>query len=135
MFQTYQSIYEVFSLYRRNKPLSVVKVQNANFYIIIVGGKNESIKAIRVLFQYRYFTPTLSMNFHEIKMNVSTTNNDLATLKRSDIYCYILALPKADMNGFINVECNSLYYVIDSNWNELSEEMEFISPRSPGCTY
>ena len=75
------------------------------------------------------------MHFHEMKMDVSKTQYDLIGLKRSDIYCYILALAKADANGFINVECNSLYYIIDSNWNELSEEMDFISPRSPGCKY
>lgn len=135
MFQTYQSIYEVFSLYRRNRPLSVVKVQNGDFYIAITGGKNESIRAIKVMFQYRYFIPTLSMHFHEMNMNVSNTQYDLTTLKRSDLSCYMLALPKAEINGFINVECNSLYYIIDSNWNELSEKMELISPRSPGCRY
>ena len=107
MFQTYQSIYEVFSLYRMNRPLSVVKVQNGDFYIAITGGKNESIRAIKVMFQYRYFIPTLSMHFHEMNMNVSNTQYDLTTLKRSDLSCYMLALPKAEINGFINVECNS----------------------------
>ena len=75
------------------------------------------------------------MYFYEIEINASDTDNDLATLKRSDIDCYMLALLKVDINGCINVECSSLYYVIDSNCNKLSEEMGFISPRSPGCTY
>ena len=75
------------------------------------------------------------MHFHEMKMNVSDANSDLVTLNRSNIDCYMLALPKTDVNGFLNVECNYLYYVIGSNWNELSEEMGFISPRSPGFRY
>ena len=135
MFQTYQSIYEVFSLYRRNKPLSIIRVQNGNFYIVIAQGEKESLSAIKVMFKYNLFIPTLSMHFHEMIIDVSKTQYDLIGLTRSDISCYILALPKADVNGFINVECNALYYIIDSNWNELSEEMDFISPRSPGCKY
>ena len=110
-------------------------VVHGDFYIAITGGKYESIRAIKVMFQYRYFIPTLSMHFHEMNMNVSKTQYDLTALKRSDINCYMLALPKAEINGFINEECNSLYYIIDSNWNELSEKMELISPRSPGCRY
>ena len=70
-----------------------------------------------------------------MKMNVSNTNNDLAPLKRSDVDCHMLALPKTDIIGYINVECNFLYYVIESNWNEFSEKMEFNSPRSIGCRY
>ena len=70
-----------------------------------------------------------------MNMNVSNTQYDLTTLKRSDLSCYMLALPEAEINGFINVECNSLYYIIDSNWGELSEKMELISSMSPGYRY
>ena len=68
-------------------------------------------------------------------MNVSESKYDLTVLKISEIDCYMLPIPKADINVIINVECNFLYYIIDSNQKELSGEMEFISPRSPGCRY
>ena len=89
MFQTYQYIYEVFYPYISKKGMSVVTVQNCNFYIIIAGGKNESFTAIKVMFWYKYVIRTLLIQFHEIKMNVSKTQYYLAALKRSDIDCYI----------------------------------------------
>ena len=55
-------------------------------------------------------------------MNVSKTQYDSTALNRYDISSYMLALPKAEISGFTNVECNSLYYIIDSNWDELSEK-------------
>ena len=44
MFHTYKSINEVFSLYRRNRPLSAMKCNNSQFFIAVNTGKKDDLK-------------------------------------------------------------------------------------------
>ena len=49
------------------------------------------------------------MHFYDMKMNVSTTNNDLESMKRYYIDCCMLDLPKADIIEFVDKQ--SLYII------------------------
>ena len=134
-FHTYQSIDEVFSLFRRNMPLSIVKVCRGGYYIIVAGDSKETFNAISILFKYKFHIPTVSMYFHNIIMNLSMIKTDLIPISKSDIKEFILALPELSINGYINEQCGCSYYVIDSHWNELDQQMQFKKPKSPGCKY
>ena len=68
-------------------------------------------------------------------MNLSMIKTDLIPISKSDIKEFILALPELSINGYINEQCGCSYYVIDSHWNELDQQMQFKKPKSPGCKY
>ena len=57
----------------------------------------------------------------------------LNAIDEDNISNYILLLPELGKNGYIQSEQYSSYYVIDSEWNELNCNMEFIKPRAPNC--
>ena len=77
--------------------------------------------------------PSLSMDLHEIKINELDTVFDLVNFKKTDMTNYMMLLPKLNIDGYINIKKGSLYYIIDSKWNELNDKMEFIPPKPPGC--
>ena len=113
MFHSYKSINEVFSLYRRNRPISAVKCKNGIYYIVVTPKGSEMQNGINVTFRYVSSIPTLSMHFHEMKMDLSMSKKDLASFKADDIDSFLLLLPQVTLKGFINVESMSYYYVID----------------------
>ena len=135
MFQSYKSVNEVYSLYRRNRPLSAVRCYNSEFYIAVDTGNKKDMKGIAISFECSFHVSTLSMHFHKMKMDLSLTKFDLVSINESEINCYLLLLPEVNINGFHNIECISFFYVIDSNWNELDDEMNMKKPMSPGCKY
>ena len=112
-----------------------MKCKNGIYYIVVTPKCSEIQNGINVTFQYVSSIPTLSMHFHEMKMDLSMSKKDLASFKADDIDSFLLLLPQVTLKGFINVESMSLYYVIDSNWNELDEELNLSKPKSPGSKY
>ena len=77
----------------------------------------------------------LSMHLHEMKIDLSMTKLDLILFNEDDIHNHMLVLPELSIFGYIHIECKSLYYVIDSDWNELDDNMNMETPKSPGCIY
>ena len=74
------------------------------------------------------------MNFHNVNMK-EASYLDLDELKEENISKYILLLPKLGELGYANNQHTTLYYAIDSEWNELNENMIFRRPISPGCKH
>ena len=105
------------------------------FFIVVATTKNEDLNGIRVLFQNRLHIPTLSMHFHEMKMDLSLPKLDLVSLKHTDINGYVLLLPEVNIRGFLKIESRSLFYIINSNRNELDDKMEMPCPKSPEYKY
>ena len=70
------------------------------------------------------------MHFHKVKMNLVLTDSELQPFDECYISNYILLLPELDKEGYINIQGNGSYYVIDSEWNELGCDMKLISPKS-----
>ena len=68
-------------------------------------------------------------------MNVLSTDTDLVELEEMKITKYILLLPRWGVFGYTNNQYSSLYYVIDSEWNKLNENIKFSRPTSPGYKY
>ena len=134
-FQIYPSINEVFSLFKRNMPRSLIKSHVGEYYIIVAGRSKDTFDTVAVSFKYKFFIPTLAMNFHDIIMDLSMTKLDLKSISIGDIRGYILALPELTIDGYLNEQCGCAYYVVDSDWNELDQQMQFNKPKSPGCKY
>ena len=68
-------------------------------------------------------------------MNLISTDKHLVKLDKRVFTKFMLLLPKLGAFGYTNNQSPPLYYVIDSEWNELDEEKQFNHPKSPGCKY
>ena len=70
-----------------------------------------------------------------MKIDLSLTKLDLFSFKNTDINSYVLILKEVNIKGFLNIECQSLFYIINSNRNELDDKMEMPCPKSPEYKY
>ena len=71
------------------------------------------------------------MKFHNISIDMSLTDNDiLSVFDASSIDNFVLLLPELGGYGYKNDSKLSLYYIIDSDWNELNKDMQMISPKT-----
>ena len=134
MFMRYKSVNEVFSSFRKNRPISAVRCYDNKFYAV-VQKQQHKVHAIQINLQYFKTISPLSMHFHKVKMNLVLTDSELQPFDECYISNYILLLPELDKEGYINIQGNGSYYVIDSEWNELGCDMKLISPKSPNCIY
>ena len=66
------------------------------------------------MFKFAKAVITLSMNYHKVDLDLSLTDLDLLNLNKSNIMNYLLLLPELCKDGYIHVESNSYYYIIDS---------------------
>ena len=68
-------------------------------------------------------------------MDFSKTDLDLTEFDVKQISNFLLLLPELSLDGYIKIQNYSCYYVIDSEWKELNDEMELVKPKSPNCKY
>ena len=118
MYATYKSVNDIFSLLRRNMPSSVVKY-NAGKYYAIVKKQPQNFGAKRIMFMFAKVVITLSIDYYRVDLDLSLTDLDLLNLDGSNISNYLLLLPELCIDGYINLESNSSYYIINSEWNEV----------------
>jgi len=135
MYFSYSTVTVLYSIFNRNRPISCIRTTNNCYYAIVKPPSSKIIKGYPIFFSYVTTIKSLEMNFHTVKMNVVLTDADFAEIEEMKITKYILLLPKLGDLGYANNEEASLYYVIDSEWNELNENMHFSRPTSPGCKY
>jgi len=135
MYFSYSTVTVLYSIFKRNRPISCIRTTNNCYYAIVKPPSSKIIKGYPIFLSYSTTIKSLEMNFHTVKMNVVLTDADLAEIEEMKITKYILLLPKLGDLGYANNEQASLYYVIDSEWNELNENMHFSRPTSPGCKY
>ena len=137
MYVIYDSVIDLYSTLRMNRPISCVRTFKDLYYVIIRENKKvEGLRCVPILFEYAKTVESLSMNFHNISIDMSLTDNDiLRVFDASSIGNFVLLLPELGGYGYINDSKLSLYYIIDSDWNELNEDMQMISPKTPNCSY
>ena len=135
MYFSYSTVTVLYSIFKRNRPISCIRTTNNCYYAIVKPPSSKIIKGYPIFLSYSTTIKSLEMNFHSVKMNVVLTDADLAEIEEMKITKYILLLPKLGDLGYANNEEASLYYVIDSEWNKLNENMHFSRPTSPGCKY
>ena len=134
IYVKYKSTNEIFSLYRRNKPMSAVKCSDEKLYTIIQNTQ-EKLHTVPIQWCYMKTIHSLSMNCHAINLDLSLTDFDLLPFKDAMITNYLLLLPELSKTGYIHTQQNSYYYVIDSEWNELDKSTNLVPPKSPECKY
>ena len=134
MYVKYKSVNEIWSLYRRNRPISAVKCSDDKFYAV-VQNTQKKLHALPIQLCQMKSIPSLSMNYHTINFDLSLTEFDLLPFEDKMITNYLLLLPELSKIGYIHVQKNASYYIIDSEWNELDKSNSFIPPKSPECNY
>ena len=137
MYVIYDSVIDLYSTLRMNRPISCVRTFKDLYYVIIRENKKvEDLRCVPILFEYAKTIESLSMNFHNINIDMSLTDNDiLSVFDVSSIGNFVLLLPELGGYGYTNDSKLSLYYIIDSDWNELNKDMQMISPKTPNCCY
>ena len=75
------------------------------------------------------------MTYHNVDIYMTLTNNDLIGFGETNITNYVLLLPELEKAGYTNTEESSMYYIIESEWNELKHDMKFRHPTSPVYQY
>ena len=133
MYMKYKSVNNFFSLFRRNRSISAVRCLDDKYYAVIQKVKDK-LEAIPIQLKYYKTLSELSMTYHKVLFDLSLTDLELLPFEEDAIDNYLLLLPELGKDGYINVEQNASYYMIDSEWNELNEKKN-IPPKSPGCTY
>ena len=93
------------------------------------------MQGIPINFDYEGKYSSLSMNFHKLSVDMTINDFSLKTFTVSDITDFILALLRIDTSGYQANSPSPMYYVIDSEWNELNENDELEAPNMPGCRY
>lgn len=69
------------------------------------------------------------------KIDLSITKLDLILFNEDEIHNHMMILSELSIFGYIDVEYKSLYYVIDSNWNGMDDNMKMETPILTGCEY
>ena len=73
------------------------------------------------------------MSFHHVDFDFSTLDNGMKVLL---IEKYLLMLLEIKIEySIIKSGDSTIYYCIDSNWQELDENIKLIYPQSPFCIY
>ena len=109
---------------------------NNRYYAVIQRNKGvENMYGIEI--ECKYFEPieSLDIYFHNIEVDMKVTDFSMKHLIKASINRFMLLLPKIATSGCNMIEELSLYYIIDSEWNELDEKYLFKKPQTPGCIY
>ena len=73
--------------------------------------------------------------FHYFNVDFTLTDYDLIDMNESLIEKYLLMLQAITIKNAMIETSIITYYCIDSNWEEVDENIELINPRSPFCSY
>ena len=117
-------------------PISCIRYRDNVYYAIIQNDYKKKIGGIRIdMDGVSNIIRSLSMVYHRVKMDLDTTDLNLMSIEEENISKFILLLPELCSTGYIKSLQNNSYYIIDSEWNELDEHMNWNRPKSPGSTY
>ena len=76
------------------------------------------------------------MSFHHVYFDFSTPHNGIKIIDDLLIEKYLLMLLEIIIeHSIIKSGDSTIYYCIDSNWQELDENIKLIYPQSPFCKY
>ena len=81
--------------------------------------------------KHKFTIEHLSMHLNEMQIDLSMIELDLISFNQDEIHNYMMVLPELSIFGYIYIRCKSVYYVIDSNWNEIYDNMKMKTPKSP----
>ena len=96
----------------------------------------ETSWGISVRLKFAKNIESLSMSFHHVDFDFSTPENGMKIVDDLLIELFLLMLPEIKIEQSIIISGDStIYYCIDSNWQELDENIKLIYPQSPFYKY
>ena len=96
----------------------------------------EIVGGISVRLKFAKKIESLLMSFHHIDFVFFTPENGMKIIDNLLIELFLLMLPEIKIEQSIIISGGiTIYYCIDSNWQELDENIKLIYPRSPFCKY
>ena len=75
------------------------------------------------------------MIYRNVDTDMTLTNDNLIEFSEIHITKCLLLLPESLRTGYTNTKESSLYYTINSEWNELKEYIQSRRPTSPRYEY
>ena len=135
MYETYRSVNELFTNIRRQLPISCIGTTEGKYYAIVQKTDIDIAKGVEIKFNFQKKIDILSICFHNIAVDMNMTDYSLECFRKEIINQFILLLPEMETSGYKAGGNMCMYYVINSEWNELDENLVFSTPRTPGCIY
>ena len=136
MYHKYNSVEDLFASFKQQHPISVVRTTDGKYYSIIKKRNMESVGGKSVRLKFAKQIESLSISFHHVDFDFSTPDNGMKIIDDLLIKKYLLMLPEFNIeHSIIKTGDSTICYCIDSNWQELDENIKLIYPRSPFCKY
>ena len=136
MYTSHETVEEIFSLYRQHKPISIVMTQSNNYFAITDIQIDNFVGGVPVQLKYYTTIDSMAMNTHEVIIDCEIADTDVEQIQKKDISIYLLMLPISNDDNISNAFNNEMiYYIIDSEWNELGKCNTLQYPTSPHCLY
>ena len=136
MYHKYNYVEDLFVSFKQQHPISFVRTTDGKYYAIVKKRNMESVGGISVRLKFAKEIESLSMSFHHVDFEFSTPDNGMKIIDEFLIEKYLLILLEITIeHSIIKSGDSTIYYCIDSNWQELDENKKLIYPRLPFCKY
>ena len=136
MYIVHETVEEIFSSYRQHKPISMIMTKSDKYFAIIDLQLDDFIGGVPVKLKYFETIDSMAMNTHEVVIDCEIEDDDVEHIHKKNISKYLLILPISNDGNMSNTLSNKMiYYVIDSEWNELGSFNTLEYPISPFCIY
>ena len=123
------------STHDRNGPLVCIKLIDKCYYAIIKSQTSDKFKGLPIKFKYSKTIDFLSISYHNVDIYMILANNSLIEFGETHITTCLLVLPELGISGNSSAEDYSMFYIINSEWDELKHNMQVRSLASPRCQY
>ena len=136
MYHKYNFVEDLFASFKQQLIISFVRSTDGKYYSIVKKGNMETVGRISVRLKFSKKIESLSISFHHVDFDFSTLDNGMKIINDLLIEKYLLMLPEIKIeHSIIKLGDITIYYCINSNWQELDENIKLIYPRSPFCKY
>ena len=109
--------------------------RNNDHYVGVESSHGGEIAGSKIVLQHTFTTKMISIQFNEMKIDVSMTKVYLIAFNIGGIQRYMVVLLELSTYGYKSIDCKLVYYVIDSDWIEMDDKMKMRTHISPGCKY
>ena len=131
MYHRYETLHEVRMLIKNGSPLSLVRLSDGTYKVVLCYGQKCKLKGVEVEFTHAMDIKNLEMSMHDITIKDECNDLDLKDVEEGDMVNYLLCLPKIKDVNDIHNRTRYQYYIIDSNWREMGNCGKLIESKCP----